>query len=140
MSTALLHWQLIITIAALAIDVGLNVIHQGWHNITVEEELRRAVQIAIGFKGSINIGQKITNNCSPMQPTSSADMFLGSPKTTTSSHLEQLSRSPAFSLNSSQSKSNVSSEVKPEPVDHLDDGTGFCWVLLSKLGFINTEG
>ena len=138
MSTALLHWQLIITIAALAIDVGLNVIHQGWHNITVDEELRRAVHIAIGFQGSVNTGQKVTNNCSPMQPTSSADMSLGSPKTlstsppTSSSHLEQLSRSPAFSLNSSQSKSNVSSEVKPEPVDHLDDKTGFCWVLVSK--------
>ena len=133
MSIALLHWQLIITIAALAIGVGINVIHQGWHNITVDEELRRAVHIAIGFQGSVNTGQKVTNNCSPMQPISSPGMSLGSPITLstsppTSSHLEQLSRSPAFSLNSSQSKSNVSSEVKPEPVDHLDDKTGCCWV------------
>jgi len=113
---------------------------QGWHNITVAEELKRAVQIASGFQGTVNAGKgnvntvEKTSTTGPYPRTSSIPpSMLESPKTPYSSgpaifpaSVDQLSRSPAFSLNSSHSNSNSQSEVKVkvEPADYFGAETG----------------
>jgi len=106
---------------------------QGWHNITVAEELKRAVQIASGFQGTVNTVKGTVNTVEgtsdavygtvttgpPLHP-SSPESMLDSSKTAHTSEpacLEQLSMSPAFSLNSSHSQSNSLSKVKLEPGD-----------------------
>jgi len=82
---------------------------QGWHNITVTEELKRAVQIA----------SDLQRTGSPLHHPCSSGMLLKTLHTSEPTRfpacIEQLSRSPAFSLNSSQCLSNNSPEVKLEP-------------------------
>jgi len=102
---------------------------QGWHNITVAEELKRAVQIASVFMGTVNTVEGTSNPGHPLHPLS-PPVSLGSPKTLLTGPtsypacLDELSRSPAFSVNSSHSQSNSLSEVKLEPEDYFGAGTG----------------
>ena len=111
------------------------------------EELKRAVQIASGFQGTVNTVEgtvdTVEEDCNavkgivdtgpppPIHPSSPHTMPK-SPKTLHTSVptsfpacLEQLSISPAFSLNSSHSQSNSLLEVKLEPEDYCGTGTGF---------------
>ena len=73
------------------------------------EELKRAVQIASGFQGT---GSPLHHPC----PSGMSLKTLHTSEPTSSpACIEQLSRSPAFSLNCSHSRSNNSPEVKLEP-------------------------
>ena len=99
------------------------------------EELKRAVQIASGFMGTVNTVEGTSNPGHPLHPFS-PPVSLGSPKTLLTGPtsypacLDELSRSPAFSLNSSHSQSNSLSEVKLEPEDYFGAGTGLSFVMI----------
>ena len=131
----------------------LDVTVQGWHNITVAEELKRAVLVASGFQGNANtvegnvntvertsnaVDRNVTITGPPLHPASPRSM-IESPKTPHISKpssfptcLEQLSRSTVFSLNFSHSQSNSLSEVKVkvEPADYFGAETGLGLILL----------
>ena len=125
----------------LTTNIQSSVFAQGWHNITVAEELKRAVQIASGFQGTVNTVKGTVNTVEgtsdavygtvttgpPLHP-SSPESMLDSSKTAHTSEpacLEQLSMSPAFSLNSSHSQSNSLSKVEIEPEGYFGAETGF---------------
>lgn len=128
------------------------------------EELKRAVLIASGFQGNANIVEGILNGAKetvnieektsnavdrnvtagpPLQPASPQSM-IESPKTphisgpsNFSTCLEQLSRSPAFSLNSSHSQSNSLSEVKLQPADYGGALKGLGFVIIIHISFFS---
>jgi len=93
---------------------------QGWHNITVTEELKRAVQIANGLQEIVNTAER---TASPFHHPCSSDISLTTLHTPKPC-IEQLSRSPAFSLNSSQSRADNLPEVKLESADQNDARKG----------------
>ena len=96
-------------------DIQSSVFAQGWHNITETEELKRAVQIASGLQET---GSPLHHPCPSGKTLHTLE------PTSFPACMDQLSRSPAFSLNSSRSRPNNSPEVKLEPADQYDAGTG----------------